>query len=70
MSSDTDLVLKPSLFSQWSLPDATEVSYEALYKAPLRGRSQTKFTRRGRLVVQKCPLFVNVYTIENVNTGG
>ena len=36
----------------------------------LRGRSQTTFTRRGRQVVQKCPLFVNVHTIENVNAGG
>ena len=34
------------------------------------GHSQTTFTRRGRQVVQKCPFFVNVYTIENVNTGG
>ena len=36
----------------------------------LRGRSQTTFTRRGRQGVQKCPLFVNVYTIENVNAVG
>ena len=36
----------------------------------IRGRSQTTFTRQGRKVVQKCPLFVNVYTIENVNAGG
>ena len=35
----------------------------------IRGRSQTTFTRRGRYVVQKCPLFVNVHTIENVNGG-
>ena len=35
-----------------------------------RGCSQTTFTRKvGRWVVQKCPLFVNIYTIENVNTG-
>ena len=32
----------------------------------LRGHSQTTFTRRGWLVVQKCPLFVNVHTIENL----
>ena len=36
----------------------------------LRGRSQTTFTRRGRKMVQKCPLFVNIYTIEYVNEGG
>jgi hypothetical protein len=36
----------------------------------IRGRSQTTFTRQGRWVVQKCPLFVDVYTIENVNAGG
>ena len=36
----------------------------------LRGCSQTTFTRRGRQVVQKCPLFANVHTIENVNGGG
>ena len=36
----------------------------------LRGRSQTTFTRRGRSVVQKCPLFVNVHTVENVNAAG
>ena len=29
----------------------------------IRGRSQTTFTRRGREVVQECPLFVNVYNI-------
>ena len=34
-----------------------------------RGCSQTTFTR-GRQVVQKCPLFVNIHTIENVNGGG
>ena len=38
-------------------------------RAP-RGRSQTTFTRRGRQVFHKCPLFVNVYTIENVNARG
>ena len=36
----------------------------------IRGCSQTTFTRRGRQVVQIFPLFVNVHTIENVNTGG
>ena len=43
--------------------DSTIYSY-------IRGRSQTTFTRRGRQVVQKCPLFFNVHTIENVNAGG
>ena len=46
----------------------------AIAREIVRGRSQTTFTRRGRQVgrqvVQKCPLFVNVHTIENVNTGG
>ena len=36
----------------------------------LRSVQKTMFTRRGRQMVQKYPLFVNVYTIENVNTGG
>ena len=36
----------------------------------LRGRSLTTFTRQGRQVVQKCQLFVNGYTIENINAGG
>ena len=36
----------------------------------LKDRSQTTFARRGRQVVQKCQIFVNIYTIENVNTGG
>ena len=36
---------------------------------PVQG-SQTTFTRQGRQMVQKCPLFVNVYAIENVNAGG
>ena len=40
------------------------------FRVSLRGHSQTMFTRRGRQVVQKCPLFINIYTIENVNTGG
>ena len=35
-----------------------------------RGRSQTTLTRRGRQVVQKYSIFVNVQTIENVNTEG
>ena len=34
------------------------------------GRSQTMFIKQGRYVVQKYPLFVNIYTIENVNAGG
>ena len=38
-------------------------------RAP-RGRSQTTFTRRGRQVFHKCPLFVNIYTIENVSARG
>ena len=42
----------------------------AIFGWVLRGRSQTTFTRRGKQVVQKCPLFVNGYTIENVNAGG
>ena len=37
---------------------------------PFRVCSQTRFKRRGRWVVQKCPLFVNVHTIANVNAGG
>ena len=36
----------------------------------LRGRSQTTFRRQSWWVVQKCPLFVNVHTIANVNAGG
>ena len=35
-----------------------------------RGRSQTMFTRGGGEVVKKNQLFVNFYTIENVNGGG
>ena len=36
----------------------------------IRKQSQTKFTRQGRWVVQKCPLFVNIHTIKYVNIGG
>ena len=36
----------------------------------IRGRSQTTFTRRGRQVVLKYPLFVNFHTIQNVNIWG
>jgi hypothetical protein len=40
-------------------------------KLLLRGCSQTPFTRRGRyLGGQKFLLFVNIYTIDNVNAGG
>ena len=35
-----------------------------------QGSFQTTFTRRSRQVVQNCLLFVNIYTIENVNAGG
>ena len=34
------------------------------------GRSQTTFTRGGGVGGQKNQLFVNFYTIENVNGGG
>ena len=37
---------------------------------PNRGCSQTTFTRGGGKVVKKCPLFVNVHNVENVNGGG
>ena len=33
----------------------------------VKGRSQTTFTRRGRWVVQKCPLFVNVVCEQPLN---
>ena len=33
----------------------------------IKGRSQTTFTRRGRWVVQKCPLFVNVVCEQPLN---
>ena len=36
----------------------------------LRGRSQTTFTRGGGVGGQKNRLFVNIYTIENVNGEG
>ena len=37
----------------------------------VRGRSQTTIARRGRQVVIKCPLFINIHTmVENVNAGG
>ena len=36
----------------------------------VRGRSQTTLTRQGRKMVQKCLLFVNTHTIENVNAAG
>ena len=52
------------------LRSALEFDTVATKLKNLRGRSQTTFTRQGRLVVQKCPLFVNVLTIENVNAGG
>ena len=35
----------------------------------LRGSSQTTFTRRGRQVVQKYPLFVKIHSADNVNIG-
>ena len=35
----------------------------------LRVHSQTTHTRKGGQVAQKCPLFVNVHIIENVNGG-
>ena len=34
----------------------------------IRGRSQTTFTRRGRWS-KKCPLFVNIHTIEKSTQG-
>ena len=40
---------------------------ETLSQLLVRGRSQTTYTKRGRQVVLKCPLFVKVQTKENVN---
>ena len=40
---------------------------DSAMNAWLGGRSKTTFTRQGRQVVLKSPLFVNVHTIGNVN---
>ena len=50
-------------------------SYDTVFKcsqflALIMGHSQTTFTRGGGYVVKKNQLFVNFYTIENVNGGG
>ena len=45
------------------------VPTQNISKSYITGRSQTTFTRGGGYVVKKNPLFVNIFTIENVNGG-